>query len=97
MKSRTEQLQKSSDDIAKQMEKLTNDFRIGFGTFSEKPIIPFSQGSQSNQKPYSFHHQMSLKNDTIMFRDTLKNKLQDMQENVDNPEAGTCQIKLSKC
>ena len=92
MKKRQEQLQKSSDDIAKQIGNLTNDFRIGFGTFSEKPRVPFSQAANSANKdhtPYAFHHQMDLKNDTIMFNNTLADKLKDMQENIDNPESGT--------
>ena len=94
MKKRHEQLQKSSGDIAQQIGQLTKDFRIGFGTFSEKPRIPFSQAAKSASKdhiPYAFHHQMDLKNDTTMFNDTLADKLQDLQENIDNPESGILQ------
>ena len=94
MRNKSEQLQKSSGDIAQQIGQLTKDFRIGFGTFSEKPRIPFSQSAKSASKdhiPYAFHHQMDLKNDTTMFNDTLADKLQDMQENIDNPESGILQ------
>ena len=98
MRKKQEQLQKSSGDIAQQIGQLTKDFRIGFGTFSEKPRIPFSQAAKSASKdhtPYAFHHQMDLKNDTTMFNDILAGKLQDMQENIDNPESGILQYRDS--
>ena len=86
-------LEKSADDISAKIGDLTQDFKIGFGSFSDKPTVPFSSKKQANAKnerrPYAFHNHMSLmKNATGKFKEEIKKKIENIQENLDNPESG---------
>jgi hypothetical protein len=42
MKNHKEKLAKVAQKIAATIEKTTNNFRIGFGSFVDKPLIPYS-------------------------------------------------------
>ena len=33
---------RTAETIAEQVRSLTNDYRVGFGSFSDKPVAPFS-------------------------------------------------------
>ena len=58
----------TAERIAEQIRSLTKDYRVGFGSFSDKPIAPFSaevssylgRGYNTYNVPYSFEHKVFL-------------------------------------
>ena len=40
----------TAERIAEQIRSLTKDYRVGFGSFSDKPVAPFSAEVSSYQK-----------------------------------------------
>ena len=57
-------LENTAYDIASKLAELTSRFRIGFGSFNDKPIPPFSYGADVFKRregmlpSYSFRHQV---------------------------------------
>ena len=76
MKDEKDTLTKAANDISRKIKELTDDYQIGFGSFSDKPTIPFSKEKSVYEKegklvPYAFKHHMSL---TKNIRGTVSNK-----------------------
>ena len=87
MKTFSKKLAGASEDITDEIQKLTRDFRLGFGSFIEKPRIPFTKGKIS--KAYAFHHIMNLtKNSAKEFKGKVDAQIETFQTNIDIPEAG---------
>ncbi|XP_012664430.1 integrin beta-6 isoform X4 [Otolemur garnettii] len=84
--------------LSKEMSKLTSNFRLGFGSFVEKPVSPFMKTTQEeianpcSSIPYSclptfgFKHILPLTNDAERFNEIVKN--QKISANIDTPEGG---------
>ncbi|XP_004835941.1 integrin beta-6 isoform X1 [Heterocephalus glaber] len=84
--------------LSKEMSKLTSNFRLGFGSFVEKPISPFMKttpeeiANPCSSIPYSclptfgFKHILPLTNDAERFNEIVKN--QKISANIDTPEGG---------
>lgn len=82
--------------IASTIENITRDFRIGFGSFVDKEVMPYislvpnkncqQQNKSSCPKPYSFQHHMSLSRDAELFQQRVQNA--PISGNIDNPEGG---------
>ena len=75
--------------------KIINLYRIGFGSFSDKAMVPFAmEKSRYNDlgkpTPYSFQYHLDLTDDVDRFKNLIKNIDQDkdMPRNVDSPESG---------
>ena len=79
-------LAKASKNITDKIQQLTNDYRLGFGSFIEKPRIPFTVGKTS--PAYAFHHIMNLTQDSTEFEEKVLDLTKKFQTNIDNPEAG---------
>ena len=82
---------RASEDIALAIGDLTSDFRLGFGSYNDKPTFPFSKEIDSYEKddknpPYAFKHEMDLTNDTEEFKKAVENLT--LINNVDSPESG---------
>ena len=86
MKSSTTLLADASKDITDKIQKLTDDYRLGFGSFIEKRKIPFTKGKDS--KAYAFHHIMSLTQNSTEFGEKVLKLTKNLHENIDIPEAG---------
>ena len=81
------------EQLSQAIQKITSDFRIGFGSFVDKEVMPFISlvAAKNGQKsvcpqPYSFQHQMSLSRSAKMFSQKVKNAT--ISGNIDNPEGG---------
>ena len=79
-------LARASKDITDKIQQLTNDYRLGFGSFIEKPRIPFTMGKTS--PAYAFHHIMNLTHDSTEFEEKILDLTTKFQTNIDIPEAG---------
>uniref|UniRef100_A0A2R9C4C3 Integrin beta n=1 Tax=Pan paniscus TaxID=9597 RepID=A0A2R9C4C3_PANPA len=84
--------------LSKEMSKLTSNFRLGFGSFVEKPVSPFVKttpeeiANPCSSIPYfclptfGFKHILPLTNDAERFNEIVKN--QKISANIDTPEGG---------
>uniref|UniRef100_A0A8D2CTE7 Integrin beta n=1 Tax=Sciurus vulgaris TaxID=55149 RepID=A0A8D2CTE7_SCIVU len=84
--------------LSKEMSKLTSNFRLGFGSFVEKPVSPFMKttpeeiANPCSSIPYfclptfGFKHILPLTNDAERFNEIVKN--QKISANIDTPEGG---------
>ena len=87
MQTYAEKLANASEDITNEIQKLTSDYRLGFGSFIEKQRIPFTKGKIS--KAYAFHHIMNLtKNSSNEFKGNVEAQIGNFSTNIDIPEAG---------
>ncbi|CAH0556926.1 unnamed protein product [Brassicogethes aeneus] len=78
-------------NISDTMKNLTNNFRLGFGSFVDKPTLPYVR--QNNHpsrkkiaKPYSFKNHLSLRDDANEFNKQVTNAK--LSENIDFLEGG---------
>ncbi|XP_004521727.1 integrin beta-PS [Ceratitis capitata] len=83
------------DMLAKTMRNITADFRLGFGSFIDKAIMPFTnivlqkwncRADEKCNKPYSYRNVMPLSTNTDEF--SLKVKNARISPNSDSPEGG---------
>ncbi|XP_038607204.1 integrin beta-6 [Tachyglossus aculeatus] len=84
--------------LSKEMSKLTSNFRLGFGSFVEKPVSPFMKttpeeiANPCRSVPYlclptfGYKHVLPLTNDAERFNEIVKN--QKISANIDTPEGG---------
>lgn len=80
--------------LTKSLSNLTENFRLGFGSFADKPIMPFiNPGSEENPcdlvhdkclPTYGFKHKLSLTDDTQQF--VVKVNSSEITANLDNLE-----------
>ncbi|XP_055329594.1 integrin beta pat-3-like [Paramacrobiotus metropolitanus] len=80
--------------IADSLLDVTDDFRLGFGTFVDKPTLPFIHTVRSDPSPacagcdfaYSFRHRMNLTSETGQFQELMRKTR--TAGNFDHPEGG---------
>ncbi|MED6289527.1 hypothetical protein CHARACLAT_003744 [Characodon lateralis] len=84
--------------LSKEMSKLTSKFRMGFGSFVEKPVLPYikiteeslanpcSDVGQSCLPTFGYKHVLSLTSRTSSFNDIIAK--QRVSANIDNVECG---------
>ena len=63
--------------IAEKIKQITSDYRLGFGSFIDKPTQPFAPEKSFYTKhgwhmPYAFRHQLYLTNDTNLFKEKVQ-------------------------
>ena len=87
-------------DIAPQLplslQNISTSFKIGFGAFVDKPILPFTSNRQllyfpQAAIPFGYEHIVSLTNSSDLFNSILQDI--EISTNVDNPE-GTLDAML---
>jgi len=89
-----EKLSALGDLLAEAMKRLTTNFRLGFGSFVDKVVMPYvstvprklEAPCEGCAAPYGFKHHMSLTTDTTTFAGEVK-KAQ-VSGNLDAPEGG---------
>ncbi|KAG9355185.1 hypothetical protein JZ751_000023 [Albula glossodonta] len=97
MKDDLENVKNLGTDLMKEMRKITSDFRIGFGSFVEKTVMPYisttpakllnpCQGDQNCTSPFSYKNVLKLTGDGQKFN-TLVGQ-QQISGNLDSPEGG---------
>ncbi|XP_043256533.1 integrin beta-PS-like isoform X1 [Colletes gigas] len=84
--------------LAEAMRKLTSNFRLGFGSFVDKVVMPMTNVQPEKLKQpcaalnkvcapsYGYQHQMSLNEDIALFKTRVKQA--PISANVDTPEGG---------
>ncbi|EMP38729.1 Integrin beta-6, partial [Chelonia mydas] len=84
--------------LSKEMSKLTSNFRLGFGSFVEKPVSPFikttaeeinnpcSSVPRNCLPTFGYKHVLPLTNDAERFNEIVKE--QKISANIDTPEGG---------
>ncbi|XP_027721823.1 integrin beta-6 [Vombatus ursinus] len=84
--------------LSKEMSKLTSNFKLGFGSFVEKPVSPFIKttpeeiANPCSSVPhfclptFGFKHILPLTSDAERFNEIVKN--QKISANIDTPEGG---------
>ncbi|KAF7269813.1 integrin beta-PS-like [Rhynchophorus ferrugineus] len=91
-----QQLARLGQELAAEMIKKTNDFRIGFGSYVDKLALPYVNTLKLNQPcadisancapPYSFKNHLSLTNDAKSFSRRVNETR--ISANMDTPEGG---------
>lgn len=84
--------------LSKSLSNLTENFRLGFGSFADKPIMPYiNPGSEDNpcklvheecQPTYGFRHKLALTDDIQQF--VAKVNGSEITANLDNSEGKLC-------
>ncbi|XP_028257326.1 integrin beta-6 [Parambassis ranga] len=84
--------------LSKEMAKLTSKFQMGFGSFVEKPVLPFIKFTEEElanpcsgvgmicQPTFGYKHVLSLTSSTDKFNEIIS--VQRVSANVDVPECG---------
>ncbi|KAK3862713.1 hypothetical protein Pcinc_031448 [Petrolisthes cinctipes] len=80
--------------LAELLRNLTSQYRLGFGSFVDKVLMPYVDTSPLKinnpcpgcAPPYSFINHLSLSNSAQLFRDTVRNA--QISGNMDSPEGG---------
>lgn len=84
--------------LSKEMAKLTSKFRMGFGSFVEKPVLPFikitpeelanpcSGVGETCLPTFGYKHVLSLTSSTDKFNEIIR--MQRVSANIDVPECG---------
>ncbi|XP_054627730.1 integrin beta-6 isoform X2 [Dunckerocampus dactyliophorus] len=84
--------------LSKEMASLTSKFRMGFGSFVEKPVLPFikvteeelanpcSSAGETCMPTFGYKHILSLTSNTDEFNEMVS--MQHVSANVDVPECG---------
>ncbi|KAK5598982.1 Integrin beta-1 [Crenichthys baileyi] len=97
MKDDLENVKNLGTDLMKEMQKITSDFRIGFGSFVEKTVMPYISttparllnpctGNQNCTSPFSYKNVLALTNKGDEFNHLVGQ--QQISGNLDSPEGG---------
>jgi len=89
-----EKLSALGDLLAETMQNLTSNFRLGFGSFVDKVVMPYVstvptkllEPCQGCAAPYGFRHHMNLNTTTSAF--AMEVKRAQVSGNLDAPEGG---------
>ncbi|VDP32143.1 unnamed protein product [Soboliphyme baturini] len=85
-----QKLTELGDLLAEKMTKITKNFRLGFGSFVDKKVMPFVDARANKPcdtcvEPYGFKNHMSLTKDTRRFKEVNESAV---SGNLDAPEGG---------
>ncbi|GLV41732.1 myospheroid [Carabus blaptoides fortunei] len=89
-----DKLSSLGDLLAESMQNITSNFRLGFGSFVDKVVMPYVSTVPKNLEepcpkcaaPYGFHNVMTLSKNTSLFASMVKNA--SVSGNLDAPEGG---------
>ncbi|XP_052404647.1 integrin beta-1-like isoform X3 [Carassius gibelio] len=92
MQTNLENVKNLGTELAREMQHITKDLRIGFGSFLEKPFNPVTPTYQKNPcfpknctAPFSYINVLNLTDDTALF--TQEVSKQQTSGNLDSPKA----------
>ncbi|XP_051557615.1 integrin beta-1-like [Myxocyprinus asiaticus] len=97
MKDDLENVKNLGTDLMKEMQEITSDFRIGFGSFVEKTVMPYISttpakllnpctSDQNCTSPFSYKNVLSLTSEGYKFNNLVS--MQQISGNLDSPEGG---------
>ncbi|XP_073711743.1 integrin beta-1 isoform X1 [Misgurnus anguillicaudatus] len=97
MKDDLENVKNLGTQLMSEMQKITSDFRIGFGSFVEKTVMPYISttpakllnpctSDQNCTSPFSYKNVLSLTSEGSKFNDLVSR--QQISGNLDSPEGG---------
>ncbi|XP_027306336.1 integrin beta-1 isoform X1 [Anas acuta] len=97
MKDDLENVKSLGTALMQEMQKITSDFRIGFGSFVEKTVMPYISttpaklrnpctGDQNCTSPFSYKNVLSLTSEGNRFNELVGK--QQISGNLDSPEGG---------
>ncbi|XP_040208570.1 integrin beta-1-A isoform X2 [Rana temporaria] len=97
MKDDLENVKSLGTALMREMEQITSDFRIGFGSFVEKTVMPYISttpaklinpctAEQNCTSPFSYKNVLSLTSNGNLFNDLVGK--QQISGNLDSPEGG---------
>ncbi|KAB5535633.1 hypothetical protein PHYPO_G00120130 [Pangasianodon hypophthalmus] len=97
MKDDLENVKNLGTDLMREMQSVTSDFRIGFGSFVEKTVMPYISttpakllnpctSDQNCTSPFSYKNVLSLTEDGHQFNSLVSR--QQISGNLDSPEGG---------
>ncbi|KAM5157108.1 integrin beta-1 [Mantella aurantiaca] len=97
MKDDLENVKSLGTALMREMEQITSDFRIGFGSFVEKTVMPYISttpaklinpctSDQNCTSPFSYKNVLSLTSNGSYFNDLVGK--QQISGNLDSPEGG---------
>ncbi|XP_069504157.1 integrin beta-1 isoform X1 [Ambystoma mexicanum] len=97
MKDDLENVKSLGTALMEEMKKITSDFRIGFGSFVEKTVMPYISttpakllnpctGDQNCTSPFSYKNVLNLTSDGGLFNELVGK--QHISGNLDSPEGG---------
>ncbi|KAK9980023.1 hypothetical protein ABG768_013423 [Culter alburnus] len=87
MKDDLENVKNLGTHLMKKMQTITSDFRIGFGSFVGKTVMPYPCTSDQNcTSPFSYKNVLSLTEDGSQFNNLVSR--QKISGNLDQPEGG---------
>ncbi|XP_024070209.3 integrin beta-1 isoform X1 [Terrapene carolina triunguis] len=97
MKDDLENVKSLGTALKTEMEKITSDFRIGFGSFVEKTVMPYISttpaklrnpctGDQNCTSPFSYKNVLNLTSEGRLFNELVGK--QHISGNLDSPEGG---------
>ncbi|XP_018418754.1 PREDICTED: integrin beta-1 [Nanorana parkeri] len=97
MKDDLENVKSLGTALMREMEQITTDFRIGFGSFVEKTVMPYISttpaklinpctSDQNCTSPFSYKNVLSLTSEGSLFNDLVGK--QQISGNLDSPEGG---------
>ncbi|XP_017064418.1 integrin beta-PS isoform X1 [Drosophila eugracilis] len=89
-----EKLSKLGDQLSTTMKRITQNFRLGFGSFVDKVLMPYVSTIEKKlehpcdncKAPYGYHNHMPLNNNTESFSTEVKSA--NVSGNLDAPEGG---------
>ncbi|XP_050083366.1 integrin beta-PS isoform X1 [Anopheles aquasalis] len=89
-----EKLSSLGAEIAREMRGITSNFRLGFGSFVDKVLMPYVSTVPKNLlepcsgcvAPYGYHNLMQLSSDANRFTEEVRNA--NVSGNLDAPEGG---------
>ncbi|XP_022307224.2 integrin beta-PS-like [Crassostrea virginica] len=94
MKDDKENLANLGIKIAEEMNTLSNGFKLGFGSFVDKPVMPYvstaknkiNNPCQGCEKAYGFRNVLALNQNATFFKDKVGRSM--VSGNLDAPEGG---------
>ncbi|XP_075900633.1 integrin beta-1-like isoform X2 [Nelusetta ayraudi] len=97
MKDDLENVKNLGTDLMREMQEITSDFRIGFGSFVEKTVMPYISttparlinpctGNQNCTSPFSYKNVLTLTENGNEFNRLVSQ--QQISGNLDSPEGG---------
>ncbi|XP_062844059.1 integrin beta-1-like isoform X2 [Trichomycterus rosablanca] len=92
-----EDMKNLGTDLIREMQSVTSDFRIGFGSFMDKTVMPYisttpakllnpCNADQNCTSPFSYKNILSLTDDSKQFNTLVSQQL--VSGNLDSPEGG---------
>ncbi|RUS86976.1 hypothetical protein EGW08_005214, partial [Elysia chlorotica] len=85
-------------DIGTKMKNITSNFRLGFGSFVDKLLMPYSAWTdqmledrcpgETCRKPHDYRNEVDLGTDYALFATKMQAALEDVSQSLDDAEGG---------